>query len=109
MIAVMIGFTPADIATGIAMTGTIARDGMAPGPTAQESEQVHDERDQRLVRSDKRYHFFCEKLQSSVFVDDGKQICDADHLHTEGGTESLDDVSGLDPVDETEDHGEADT
>ena len=35
MIAVMIGFTPADIATGIAMTGTIARDGMAPGPTAQ--------------------------------------------------------------------------
>ena len=35
MIAVMIGFTPADIATGIAMTGTIARDGIAPGPTAQ--------------------------------------------------------------------------
>ena len=85
------------------------RDGSRSHRTDQESEQVHDERDQRLVRSDKRYHFFCEKLQSSVFVDDGKQICDADHLHTEGGTESLDDVSGLDPVDETEDHGEADT
>ena len=51
----------------------------------------------------KGYHFFCEKLQSSVFIDDGKQICDTDHLHAEGGTEALDDVSGLDPVDETED------
>ena len=48
-----------------------------------------------------------EELQS--MIDDGKEISDADHLHTEGGTESLDNVSGLDPVDETEDHGEADT
>ena len=85
------------------------RDGSRSHRTDQESEQVHDERDQRLVRSDKGYHFFCEKLQSSVFIDDGKQICDTDHLHAEGGTEALDDVSGLDPVDETEDHGEADT
>ena len=61
------------------------------------------------MRSDKGYHFFCEKLQSSVFVDDGKEISDTDHLHAEGGTEAFDDVSSLDPVDEAEDHGEADT
>ncbi len=35
MIAVMIGLIPADTATGIAITGMIASDGMAPGPTAQ--------------------------------------------------------------------------
>ena len=106
MIAVMIGFTPADIATG---NDRERRDGSRSHRTDQESEQVHDERDQRLVRSDKRYHFFCEKLQSSVFVDDGKEISDTDHLHAEGGTEAFDDVSSLDPVDEAEDHGEADT
>lgn len=75
----------------------------------QETEQIHHEWDQCLVRSDECDHLLCEKFQSSVFIDDGKEISDADHLHAEGGTESLDNVSGLDPVDETEDHGEADT
>ena len=35
MIAVMIGLTPADTATGIAITGIIAKEGIAPGPIAQ--------------------------------------------------------------------------
>ena len=35
MIAVIIGLIPADTATGIAITGMIASDGIAPGPTAQ--------------------------------------------------------------------------
>ena len=52
---------------------------------------------------------FLREAQSSVFVDDGKEISDTDHLHAEGGTEAFDDVSSLDPVDEAEDHGEADT
>ena len=34
MIAVIIGLMPADAATGIAITGMIARLGIAPGPTA---------------------------------------------------------------------------
>lgn len=83
IIATIIGLSPAETATGIAITGIIARHGIEPGPIPLKDCAYDEEhyRDQMYPFPNEAKQFLRKKLKSSVDLHDAEQISYPDHLH----------------------------
>ena len=109
MIAVMIGFYTCGYRKLDRDDRNDRERRMAPGPTAQiRNPSRYENGISALVRSDKAT-IFARSPEFRFLLDDGKQICGYRSRTAEGELKPLMMSPALDPVDETEDHGEADT